>query len=135
MTAPSGLAAVLDALIPPTRTLPGGSIAARTLLEDADVAAVLAHLPEHATAADGPAHAWRRLADADPRGAATVLHVLSAAYFADARVRAEYGLDRGGRPEPRSARLEALLARVPAPPGLPNREPRHPQHGTNQEPR
>jgi hypothetical protein len=124
---------VLDALIPPTGTLPGGSVAAPGLLANADVAAVLAGLPAPAAGASGPPAAWERLMEADPRGAGTVLHVLSAAYFALPAVRAAYGLARVRRPPEQRERLAALLADVPPAPGLPARpqpppepEPAHP---------
>ncbi|WAX58973.1 hypothetical protein M6B22_09495 [Jatrophihabitans cynanchi] len=111
---------LLDALIPPAAGLPGGSIAEPTLLAEPELARVL----ERFEGGSDPATvwaAWTRLVVADPRGSSALLHVLSAVYFADPRVRAHYRLDKLGRPEPQPQRLAALLASIPPAPRLPER--------------
>jgi hypothetical protein len=111
------IGALLDALIPPIEGLPGGSIAEPALRAEPEAARALA---EYEGGAD-PLAAWVRLAAADPKGTGAVLHLLSAAYFADPRVRAHFRLDGLGRPEPQPQRLADLLATVPPAPRLPER--------------
>ncbi|HVU91246.1 MAG TPA: hypothetical protein VHC23_03365 [Jatrophihabitans sp.] len=114
------IAALLDALIPPTGDRPGGSIAEPALLAEPEAARVLAGY-EPGDDADDPMAAWARLVAAEPEGTGAVLQLLAAAYFADPRVRTQLGLDRLGRPEPQPERLAALLATVPPAPRLPER--------------
>lgn len=111
--------ALLDALIPPVDGLPGGSVAEANLLAEPEIARLL-------EAYDGggdpdPLTAWQRFVDADPRGTSALLHLLSAAYFADPSVRAHFRLDALRRPEPQPDRLAELLATVPPAPRLPER--------------
>jgi hypothetical protein len=111
------IAALLDALVPPVSGLPGGSVAEAALLAEPEAARVLAGFDP---AGDALA-AWGRLVRVEPEGTGAVLQLLAAAYFADPRVRAHFGLDRLGRPEQQHQRLADLLAAVPRAPRLPER--------------
>jgi hypothetical protein len=122
------LAELLGALVPAVDGHVGGGDPAvlDALLADEGARDVLDRLPPYDVPGPGGGGVtayWDRVRADDPQTATAVLHVLTAAYFADPRVRRRYRLDErpaAGAGDER-ARLAALLAGVHPAPRLPER--------------
>lgn len=123
----SSVGEVFALLIPADGATPGGGDAAVVAAALSDPAArhlLTALAADPARKAD-PAARWAALAEFEPQRAAAICHLLTAAYFADPRVRARYALGDAGPGDTGvrdgSAVLAALLADVPHAPNLPER--------------